>query len=63
MLLWTIVFFAVGLVAGIFGFTGIAAASAGIAQILCVLFLALGVIALALQFIVERDDQAEEERT
>lgn len=63
MTLWTIVFFAVALVAGIFGFTGISAASAGIAQILCVLFLGLGICAFALRFIVSNDEETERERT
>lgn len=39
MLYWTVVFFLVALVAGLFGFGGISAASAGIAQILFFIFL------------------------
>ena len=34
MLKWALIFFIISLVAGIFGFTGIAAGSAGIAQFL-----------------------------
>jgi uncharacterized membrane protein YtjA (UPF0391 family) len=49
MLKWALVFLLISLVAGIFGFTGIAAGAAAIAKILfflalflCVLFLVLG---------------------
>lgn len=45
-MIWPITFFAVALIAGIFGYTGIAAASAGIAQIICLLFFGLGVFAV-----------------
>ncbi len=44
MLGWAIIFFLLALVAGIFGFTGIAIASASIAKILFFLFLALFII-------------------
>ncbi|MDO5758198.1 MAG: DUF1328 domain-containing protein [Rhodobacterales bacterium] len=46
MLYWAIVFLVVALVAALFGFGGIASASAGIAQILFFIFIALFVIAL-----------------
>ncbi|MDQ2094970.1 DUF1328 domain-containing protein [Rhodalgimonas zhirmunskyi] len=46
MLGWAITFFVVAIIAAVFGFGGIASASAGIAQILFFLFLALFVIAL-----------------
>lgn len=46
MLRWAIIFFIVAILAGAFGFGGIAAASAGIAQIIFFFFLALFVIAL-----------------
>jgi uncharacterized membrane protein YtjA (UPF0391 family) len=46
MLYWAAVFFVVALVAALFGFGGIASASAGIAQILFFLFLVLFVISL-----------------
>jgi uncharacterized membrane protein YtjA (UPF0391 family) len=46
MLYWAAVFFVVALVAALFGFGGIASASAGIAQILFVLVLVLFVISL-----------------
>lgn len=46
MLYWAIIFFVVAIIAGVFGFGGIASASAGIAQILFFIFLALFVIAL-----------------
>lgn len=41
MLGWALAFLAIALVAALFGFGGIASASAGIAQILFVIFLVL----------------------
>ena len=41
MLGWALTFLVVAIIAGVFGFGGIAAASAGIAQILFVVFLVL----------------------
>lgn len=41
MLYYAVVFFIVALIAAVFGFGGIASASAGIAQILFVIFLVL----------------------
>ena len=41
MLGWALTFLVVALIAGVLGFGGIAAASTGIAQILCVVFLVL----------------------
>jgi uncharacterized membrane protein YtjA (UPF0391 family) len=46
MLYWAAVFFVIALIAGALGFGGIAAASAGIAQILFYIFLGLFLIAL-----------------
>jgi uncharacterized membrane protein YtjA (UPF0391 family) len=46
MLYWAVVFFVVALIAAVFGFGGIATASAGIAQILFFIFLALFVVAM-----------------
>jgi len=46
MLGWAIAFLIIALVAALFGFGGIATASAGIAQILFFVFIALFVIAL-----------------
>jgi uncharacterized membrane protein YtjA (UPF0391 family) len=46
MLYWAVVFFVVALIAAVFGFTGIAMASAGIAKILFVIFLVLFLISL-----------------
>ena len=39
MLRWAVIFLVIALVAGLFGFTGISAASAGIAKILFGIFL------------------------
>jgi uncharacterized membrane protein YtjA (UPF0391 family) len=46
MLGWAVVFLIIALVAAIFGFGGIAAASAGIAKLLFVIFLVLFIISL-----------------
>lgn len=46
MLYWALLFLVVALIAGVFGFGGIASASAGIAQILFFIFLVLFVVAL-----------------
>ncbi len=46
MLSWALIFFAVAIIAAIFGFGGIASASAGIAQILFFIFLILFVVSL-----------------
>jgi uncharacterized membrane protein YtjA (UPF0391 family) len=46
MLYWTLIFLVIALVAGLFGFGGIAVASAGIAKILFAIFLVLFVVSL-----------------
>jgi uncharacterized membrane protein YtjA (UPF0391 family) len=46
MLGWAVVFLIIALVAAVFGFGGIAAASAGIAKLLFIIFLVLFVISL-----------------
>jgi uncharacterized membrane protein YtjA (UPF0391 family) len=46
MLNWSISFFVLALVAALFGFTGIAAGSMGIARVLFFLFLVLFVVSL-----------------
>lgn len=46
MLRWAILFLIVAIIAGVFGFGGIAAAATDIARLLFVVFLALFVIAL-----------------
>lgn len=50
MLYWALVFFIVALAAALFGFGGIASASAGIAQILFVIFLIALVVSLVMHF-------------
>lgn len=54
MLSWALVFFVFSLIAAIFGFSSIAAASAGVAQILFYIFIALFVFSL-LTGLVGRD--------
>jgi uncharacterized membrane protein YtjA (UPF0391 family) len=51
---WALTFLVIALIAGAFGFGGIASASAGIAQILFVIFLALFVIAMVLRVLKGR---------
>lgn len=46
MIKWAIIFFLISLVAGAFGFTGIASGSAGIAKILFFIAIALFLIVL-----------------
>lgn len=46
MLYWALIFFVVALIAGVLGFGGIASASAGIAQILFFIFLAIFIVSL-----------------
>ncbi len=46
MLYWTLVFLVIALVAGLFGFGGIAVASAGIAKILFGIFIVLFLVSL-----------------
>jgi uncharacterized membrane protein YtjA (UPF0391 family) len=46
MLKWALAFFVLALIAAVFGFGGIAGASAGIAKILFIGFLVLAVIGL-----------------
>jgi uncharacterized membrane protein YtjA (UPF0391 family) len=48
MLRWAILFLIVAIIAGVFGFGGIAAAATDVARLLFVVFLALFVIALVL---------------
>lgn len=46
MLYWTLIFLVVALIAGLFGFGGIASASAGIAKILFGIFIVLFLLSL-----------------
>jgi len=49
MLSWAVTFLIVAIIAAVFGFGGIASASAGIAQILFFIFVALFVVTLILR--------------
>jgi uncharacterized membrane protein YtjA (UPF0391 family) len=49
MLGWAITFLVIALIAALFGFGGIASASAGIAQIIFFVFIALFVIAMIMR--------------
>jgi uncharacterized membrane protein YtjA (UPF0391 family) len=46
MLRWALAFFVVAIIAGVFGFLGIAVAAAGIARILFTIFLVLFLVSL-----------------
>lgn len=46
MLSWALIFFVFSLIAALFGFTGLASSTAGIAQLLFFIFLALFVVSL-----------------
>lgn len=50
MLYWALVFFVVAIVAAVFGFGGIASASAGVAQILFFIFLLLFIAGIVMHF-------------
>ena len=54
MLRWAVIFLIIALVAAVFGFTDIAAASAGIAKVLFGLFLILFLGALVLGLVAAR---------
>jgi uncharacterized membrane protein YtjA (UPF0391 family) len=52
MLKWAVIFLIIALVAALFGFTDIAAASAGIAKILFAIFLVLFLAAVVIGLVV-----------
>ncbi|MBD64892.1 MAG: DUF1328 domain-containing protein [Halobacteriovoraceae bacterium] len=58
MLYWAVIFFIVALIAGVFGFGGVAAASAGIAQILFYIFLVGFVVSIVLHFARSIDNKS-----
>jgi len=50
MLYWAFSFLVIALIAAVFGFTGIAAASAGIAKVIFFIFLVIFIISLIFSF-------------
>jgi uncharacterized membrane protein YtjA (UPF0391 family) len=52
MLKWALIFFVISLIAGGLGFSGISAATAGIAKILFFLFLALTAVVIVIALMV-----------
>jgi uncharacterized membrane protein YtjA (UPF0391 family) len=54
LLKWAVVFFVVSLIAALFGFTDIAAASADVARILFYIFLVIFIVLLVLGLVVSR---------
>ncbi len=57
MLAWAMTFLAIALIAAALGYGGVAGASAGIAQMLFVVFLALFVLAIILRAVRSRTPQ------
>ena len=57
MLKWALAFFLVALIAAVFGFGGVATASAGIAKILFFVFLGLALIGAVMAF--DRGNQSD----
>ncbi len=51
MLTWTFAFLGIALLAAIFGFSGIAAASAGIAKVIFFIFVALFLVSLVMRLV------------
>ncbi|MEO0390167.1 MAG: DUF1328 domain-containing protein [Pseudomonadota bacterium] len=51
MLAWSLLFLGIALIAAVFGFGGIAATSAGIAQVLFVLFIVLFAVTVIMRFV------------
>ncbi len=52
MLKWALIFFVISLIAGALGFSGVSAATGGIAKILFFLFLALAAVVVLLALMV-----------
>lgn len=57
MLYWSVVFFCIAVVAALFGFGGIAAATASIAKVLFFIFLIGFVVTITLHFAKAVDDK------
>ncbi|HXH75501.1 MAG TPA: DUF1328 domain-containing protein [Bacteriovoracaceae bacterium] len=55
MLRWTLIFFVFSLIAAVFGFSGIAATTSSIAQLLFYIFLALFVLSLLMRLVTGSD--------
>ena len=55
LLKWALVFFVVSIIAALFGFTDIAAATADVARILFYIFLVIFIVLLVLGLVVSED--------
>jgi len=55
MLRWALIFLVLGIIAALFGFTGIAGSSVGIAKVLFFLFLAIFAVMFILGLTIYRD--------
>jgi uncharacterized membrane protein YtjA (UPF0391 family) len=51
MLTWALIFLVVGVIAGLFGFGGVASAAVGIAKVLFFIFITIFVVLLILSFL------------
>lgn len=51
MLQWVLIFLVLSIIAGVFGFGGIAATSQGIAKVLFVIFLVMFIVSIALHYL------------
>jgi uncharacterized membrane protein YtjA (UPF0391 family) len=60
LLKWALIFFLVSIVAGVFGFTGISAATADVAKILFYIFLAICIVLLLLGITIFRAERERE---
>lgn len=54
LLRWAAIFLVVSIIAAVFGFAGISAAAAGVAKLLCYIFVMLFVLMLVLALVVGR---------
>jgi uncharacterized membrane protein YtjA (UPF0391 family) len=59
MLSWALAFFILAVIAGVFGFGGIASASAGIAKILFVIFVVLFIASLLFRIAGKADEEID----
>lgn len=59
MLYWSVVFFVIAVISGVLGFGGVAAASAGIAQVLFYVFILGFVLSIVLHFARKVDNKID----
>lgn len=59
MLYWSVVFFVIAVISGVLGFGGVAASSAGIAQVLFYVFILGFVLSIVLHFARKVDNKID----